>query len=368
MTRALPPLLLLVGLGLCLPFVEVGEAAPAATAPTAAGTPRAGDYVRGVGLGLFASDPQWDYGPMLEEIRARGASDVLIVVNAYQSDRFAHDIRPWPGHSPSHPTVARTLGQARALGLRVALMPVVRLRSRRPGEWRGTIMPAAGADAWFAAYREFALPLLDAAADAGAVRFYVGSELSALEHHGDHWRALVAEARTRFGGKLSYSANWDRARDVDFWDALDEVALTAYFPMADTDGMPDREALARAWRGPQRAFAWLSQRHGLPVIVSEVGYASQRGAARAPWDDYRSDEVDLPLQVRLYEGFCDALPATPAVAGFYVWNWFGVGGPLDVGFSPRGKPAAAVLQDCFARAGAFGLARVGAVGREKRDG
>ena len=51
----------------------------------------------------------------------------------------------------------------------------------------------------------------------------------------------------------------------------------------------------------------------------------------------------------LYRGFCDAFAQTPSVSGFYVWNWFGFGGPRDAGFTPRGKPAAHELAKCFAR-------------------
>ena len=57
-------------------------------------------FVRGVALGLFATDSDWDYGPLVTEIADRGATDVLIVVNAYQSNRFTSDIQAMPGRTP----------------------------------------------------------------------------------------------------------------------------------------------------------------------------------------------------------------------------------------------------------------------------
>ncbi len=211
-------------------------------------------YVRGVALGLFATDPSWDYGPLIEEIRARGATDVLIVVNAYQSDRFASDIGPHPGRSPSETTVARTLAQVRRAGMRVALMPVVRLQRRGSHDWRGVIAPADGLDAWFEAYRRFVVPLARVAQNAGAQRFVVGSELGSLEPYQDHWRALILKLRDDFSGVLSYSANWDHAHAVQFWDALDEVGLTAYFPLTSRDEPSSVESLTRAWRAPRAAI------------------------------------------------------------------------------------------------------------------
>ncbi|MBT8469105.1 MAG: hypothetical protein KJN97_10180 [Deltaproteobacteria bacterium] len=306
-------------------------------------------YVRGVALGMFATDPGWDYGPLIEEIRARGATDVLVVVNAYQSDRFASDIAPRPGHSPSEVTVARTLAQVRRAGMRAALMPVVRLRRRTSHEWRGVIAPADGLDAWFDAYRRFVVPLARLGQDAGAQRFVVGSELGSLEPYQDHWRALISELRDEFSGVLSYSANWDHAQAVLFWDALDEVGLTAYFPLAASDEPSSAESLARAWRAPRAAIEDLRQRIGKPVLITEIGYPSQRNAAGRPWDDTSSAELDLRLQQRLYRSFCDAFSQTPSISGFYVWNWFGFGGPRDLSFTPRGKPAANELAKCFER-------------------
>ena len=306
-------------------------------------------FVRGVALGLFATDPQWDYGPLVEEIRARGATDVLVVVNAYQSNRFASDIAPRPGHSPSEATVARTLSQVKRAGMRAALMPVVRLQTRGPHDWRGVIAPADGLDAWFESYGRFVLPLARIAEDAGAQRFVVGSELGSLERYEEHWRPLISEVRERFSRTLTYSANWDRSRSVEFWDALDEVGLTAYFPLASDGEPPSDDTLARAWRAPRAEIDALARRVGKPVLITEVGYASQRSAADHPWDDTSVAAVDLRLQQRLYRGFCDAFAQAPSVSGYYVWNWFGFGGPRDAGFTPRGKPAASELAKCFAR-------------------
>ena len=309
------------------------------------------EFVRGVALGLFATNPEWDYGPLVDEIRARGATDVLVVVNAYQANRFSSDIALRPGRSPSHATVARTLHQVKQAGMRAALMPVVRLSARAPHEWRGVIAPADGLDAWFDAYRRFVLPLARLAEGAGAERFIAGSELSSLERYENHWRGLFTELRAVFSGTLTYSANWDRADAVPFWDALDEVGLTAYFPLVPEEGEPkppSAEALARAWQTPRTAIEALATRAGKPVLITEVGYPSQSLAAGRPWDD-TADGVDLGLQQTLYRGFCDAFAKTPSLGGFYVWNWFGVGGPRDGSFTPRGKPAAGELAKCFAR-------------------
>lgn len=305
-------------------------------------------FVRGVALGLFSGDPGWDYGALIDEIRARGATDVLVVVNAVQSDRFSSDIEMRRGHSPSEVTLARTLRQIRDAGMRAALMPVVRLAERQPHEWRGVIAPADGLDAWFASYGRFVLPLARVAEAERVGRFVVGSELSSLEAYGPRWRTLIHDVRAVFTGTITYSANWDHANAVPFWDALDEVGLTAYFPLG-SDALASARAVAEAWKVPRTVVENLGTKLGKPVLVTEIGYPSRQGAATRPWDDSATAPVDLDAQRRLYRGFCDAFAETPSVSGFYVWNWFGFGGPRDGGFTPRGKPAAAELENCFAR-------------------
>jgi hypothetical protein len=326
--------------------------------------------VRGVALGLFASDPDWDYGPMLRELAARDATDVLIVVQLSQDDRFASELTlasTGSTHAPTERTLVRTLRQARALGLRVGLMPIVHLRRREAHEWRGMLAPADGLDAWMRSYRAALLPLVEHAEAAGVTRFVIGSELSSLEPFDDAWRALARDVRARFSGRLVYSTNWDRLHGdatlppVAFWDAVDEIGLTAYFPLADTDDAPSEAALVDAWRAPHDAIAALSRRTGKPVVLTEVGYPSRRGALRSPWDGgprsasdpagARADavRVDLEQQRRGFAAFCDVFAASDAIEGFYAWNWFGVGGARDDGFSLRGKPAAAELERCFSR-------------------
>ena len=52
------------------------------------------------------------------------------------------------------------------------------------------------------------------------------------------------------------------------------------------------------------------------------------------------------LQAELLRAFCEAYEARPG-AGYYLWNWFGVGGSRDASHTLRGKPAAGVVAWCM---------------------
>lgn len=293
--------------------------------------------VRGASLGLFASEPAYDYDAMVGEIASRGASDLWVVDRIVQRDLGANTLRRVPGQSPSLATVRRTLRQGRSRGLRLGLMLIVGLEERAPGEWRGRIEPR-DRDGWFASYESHLVALAQIAAAEGVTRLVIGSELNGLEADGERWRALAALVRAHFDGELVYSANWDRYTAVPFWDAVDAIGVSAYFPV---DGPEDARATWARELAAMESFA-----HGKPVILTEVGYPAHADAARFPWDETRPAAVDTSLQASLLGAFCDAYAARPG-AGYVVWNWFGVGGPRDGGYSPRGKPAAQRFERCM---------------------
>lgn len=299
---------------------------PVAAAPKA---------VCGVALGLFASDPSWDYGPMLDEIAAHGATDALLSVPWVQDDVHAATLAPQPGQSPSDDALRRTIAQAQDRGLRVSLMPVVRLRTRAPGAWRGALDPA-DRDAWFAAYGALLLDHARLAEALGVTRLVVGSELTSLEGDVERWEALVGDVRAETGATLTWSANWDAFDRSPLWPLLDEVGVSAWFAPAD------------GWAAPRRRLSAVKAATGKPVLFTEVGYPARATAAERPWDHAGSAPLDLGLQASLVRSLFREFADDNVVDGMFVWNWFGEGGASAADYTPRGRPAAGVIKRRFA--------------------
>lgn len=307
-----------------------------------ASSPVQHNTARGASLGLFATDQDYNYGVMLQEMRARGASDVLIAYRLMQEDVRSSNMHRTPGESPSLSTLRRTLRQARRLGLRVGLMPIVGIENRDEGEWRGSITCGGEPDDWFEHYTAEILEAASLAEEAGASRLVVGSELNGLERFDGEWRTLIRRVREHFAGTVTYSANWDRYEALAFWDELDEVAVSAYFQM---DTSADERAAA-LWTLHLENLRDFAQAMGRPLLLSEVGYPAHADAAEYPWDETRDARLDTAEQARLLRSFCEAhVPARHG--GYYVWNWFGRGGPRDAGYTLRGKPAADVFERCM---------------------
>jgi hypothetical protein len=325
-----------------------GGLAPAA--PAAAGTPAAPPGAparetprdeprqRGVALGLFAEDVGFSYGPLLAEIVALGATHVALIVPLYQTDGGSHDLGLHTRLSPTMERIAEAIRAARRDGLEVTLFPIVRLSAPRAGEWRGTLAPRDEA-AWFARYGDLLGQLASLASVTGASRLVIGSELSSLDGKLDRWRPVVEGVRGVFGGKLVYSANWDHYRDARLFDLVDEEGITGYFNLRDAKAPADDVTLEAGWRRVRAELeAWRVGREH-PLVFTELGYRSRAGATATPWDEGSHGTPDLEEQRRGFAAFRRAWTGALDLAGVYIWNWYGWGGPGTTGYTPRGKPA-----------------------------
>jgi hypothetical protein len=173
---------------------------------------------------------------------------------------------------------------------------------------------------WFASYEAYVMPYVREAQAAGADAFCVGRELDATVRLREaDWRRLIASIRREFAGPLTYSANFDTWHGLGFWDALDFIGVSAYFPLADGSD-PSPAELEAGW---ERALAPLESAHRRwrkPVLLTEVGYPSIATAARTPWREERTP-ADVWLQARCYDATLRALSRRPWVEGAFFWLW-----------------------------------------------
>lgn len=306
----------------------------------------------GVAVTPYSQDPDrgLTFDGMVDDIAALGASDVAVVVQWSQASVRSNQIMPHPKQTQDEAVVRGMMRRARQKGLRVMLFPILWVEQRGPNLWRGTLSPE-NPGLWWATYRTFVLHFADLAREEGAVLFSVGSELGSMEGDASRWRDLIAAVRARFPGKLVYSANWDHYADVPFWDALDYIGLTGYHRLAagPPPAVPSQAELDERWAGIRTVILdWREHRHpGRPLLFTEVGYPSLQGAAWRPWEYTLGGDVDLEEQRRCWLAFARAWAGDSGLAGFYAWNWWGVGGPDDGNYTPRHKPAEGVLRAFF---------------------
>jgi hypothetical protein len=300
-------------------------------------------FQRGISIGLYSEDPDWSYADAFEEMRRLGATHTAIAVPWYIATARDVDVFAHPRYTVPLSTVERAMDDARKSGLEIFLFPYLYVEDKSRGGWRGKLAPR-DLDAFFSSYSEFILRFAHIAEEHMAPLLSIGSELGSLEKHEGRWRDLASRVREIYGGELVYSANWDHYQSVPFVDALDYAGVSGYFELvdkrSDPPDEPDMERLVHSWREQHLRLMRMSRRAEKPLILTEVGYRSQRGAAARPWHDSCDAGVDLEVQRRCYEAVRRVWAKEPRLAGIYFWNWYGIGGPEDTDYTPRGKPAA----------------------------
>ena len=144
---------------------------------------------------------------------------------------------------------------------------------------------------------------------------------------------------------MIYSANWDAYETMPFWHLVDAIGVAAYFEVGK-DGTT-LESMRAAWSQHRDALELFARAKGKSLVLTEVGYPSMLEGARWPWHYSRKAPIDLDEQARAYRAFIEVWQDRPALRGVFFWNWEGEGGPRDTGYTPRGKPAEALLRGWF---------------------
>ena len=165
---------------------------------------------------------------------------------------------PDSAKTPSDASLTRAIASARSAGLEVILKPHVDVLD---GTFRGDIQPADRA-AWFQSYKLFIGIYADLAARSGVGYFSVGTELKSLSGETESWKSVIDNVRGKFGGQLTYAANWDEVFQVQFWDALDIIGVDAYFPLSQKGETPTPESLAGGLAAQRRRSAGRSVSSG----------------------------------------------------------------------------------------------------------
>lgn len=215
-----------------------------------------------------------------------------------------------------------------------------RIAMRSDADWRQ----------WFAGYEAYILPYARQAREAGADVFCVGRELdtSVLQREAD-WRRVIARVREAYPGPLTYSANFDTWTGIRFWDALDFIGVSAYFPLSDRPdpGVAEIEAGWDRWLAP---LDEARRRWGRAVLLTEAGFPSIGTAAQAPWREGRV-APDVALQARCYEATLRALGRRPWIEGAFFWLWERSAAPAfrDTSHAIVDKPASFALARWYAQ-------------------
>ncbi|MBT8233259.1 MAG: hypothetical protein HKO66_00975 [Saprospiraceae bacterium] len=233
---------------------------------------------------------------------------------------FGND-HQWWGETPRGAT--STIKLAKENGLKVMLKPQLWMH----GSWVGDLSFDNEKDweSWETDYTDYILTFAKIAESQGVEMLCVGTEFKkAVSARENYWRALIAKIRDLYSGLLTYSANWDEFESVPFWDDLDVIGVSAYFPLTET-ATPSVKELAKKWKPIKKKMSSLCRKYDKQILFTEYGYLSVDGCAGKTWE-LEKKRTSLPSNElaqsnaleALYTSFCDE----DFWAGGFKWKWY----------------------------------------------
>jgi hypothetical protein len=290
----------------------------------------------------------------MEQMASLGVNWVAVLATSYQDKHNSPKVYPQMDKTPSDQSLIFAIRKLHELKFKIMLKPHLDIVEGN-GKWRGEIGFDSDTDwqAWFDSYTAFILRYADIAAKENVEIICIGTELTnAALTQPERWRELIKKVREVYKGQLTYAANWDKEfKEIAFWDALDYAGIDPYFPLV-TSTRPQVEELKSAWQDWLKSIEEWQKKINKPVVFTEIGYKSSRDAADEPWQHASMGELDLVLQVNLYQALLETFWEKPWFYGAYWWYWGTnprMGGENNRGFTPQNKPAQDVIKEWYTK-------------------
>lgn len=301
------------------------------------------EYIKGINFAPFPrrgllSSPQAE-GSFEEMCRLTGCNTVILTPAGVQKNAFS-EVIDWQGsHTPDDEELEALIRKAHQKGLRVFLKPTVNCLD---GTWRAHIgffekdVPCEPKwPNWFANYTAFQLHYAKLAQRTGCEMFIAGCEMVKTEHRQEDWRKVVASIRSAYEGPVSYNTDKYQEEQVGWWDAVDVISSSGYYPIDDWQRQLDR-------------IETVVERHKKPFFFAETGCMSITGSQYVPNDWELNGTWNEEEQAQWYRVMFEACAGRSWVEGMALWDW-----PAELAqpapYSIYNKPAQQVVREYYGR-------------------
>jgi mannan endo-1,4-beta-mannosidase len=268
----------------------------------------------------------------------------------------------------------RAIQLARDNNLKIILKPVVNVKD---GTWRSWIKfnnkngkkDMQAWQQWWNDFEAFLLYYAKIAEETGCEMLCLGCEMGSTEEFEDNWRALITKIRKIYKGVLTYDANHGREDMITWWDAIDVISLSAYYPVGtddvnlalkdDLSKVPPSDSsvkdMKKRWLPIKKRLAAISSKYKRPILFIELGVCSAKGYSAAPWTHHNPEAIyDGDEQRRFFQATIETFWDEPWFIGFTWWGWLPHLYTLeeaksDTDFSVYGKPAEKLVTEWYSK-------------------
>ncbi|OMF23491.1 1,4-beta-xylanase [Paenibacillus sp. FSL H8-0548] len=274
------------------------------------------DYIGGMTWGWTGIRGTWT-GPRAErsmELMAErlNVNWTAVTLAALQDHAQATEINFREAPTVTDDEVRHAIRKAKELELKVCLKPVVNCAN---GTWRAHInffdldVPCEPKwSDWFASYTEFILHYAQIAEEMGCEMLCIGCEMVQTDRREQEWRQLIAAVRSIYSGIVTYNCDKYQEGEVQWWDAVDVISSSGYYPID-------------AWEEQLDRIEQVVAKFDKPFFFMEAGCPSREGSQYIPNDWGLSGAPSEETQRRFYESMFEHSDKRIWVGGFMLWDW-----------------------------------------------
>lgn len=273
-------------------------------------------YIRGFTFGWDAKKGDFFKSSAKESLqlmKERTNSDtVIIALAALQDHPQSTEIDYMGEHMVSDEELEKMIDFSHSIGLRVILKPTINCKD---GTWRAHInffdmeIPCEPKWAdWFLSYTDYQLHYARIAEKTGCEMFIVGCEMVQAERRVDEWTKLIKMVKAEYNGLVTYNTDKYQENQVQFWDAVDVISSSGYYPIDD-------------WENQLNRIESIIQKYNKPFFFAEAGCPSRTGSSYVPNDWSLDGEINLKEQAQYYRQMFNACKNRHWIKGFGLWDW-----------------------------------------------
>lgn len=305
------------------------------------------EYIKGMTFAAFAGRGCLEHKEAYQSVDAlierTGVNFITLVPNGIQETPQSETIDYNTKATMSDEELINMVNYIHSKGVKVALKPTANCKN---GTWRAHIsffdkdVPCEPKwRNWFASYTNFQLHYAEIAEKTGCEMFIAGCEMVMSEHRETEWRKLIEDIRSKYSGPVSYNTDKYQEDNIKWWDCVDVISSSGYYPINDWDSQLDR-------------IEKVVKEFNKPFFFAEAGCMSTEGSAGVPNDWRIKGALNLKEQADWYRSAFEAAKKRDFVQGFCFWSWNWKQHSLkaalkDGGYDIYGKPAEEVVREFY---------------------
>lgn len=251
----------------------------------------------------------------IDEMIVRCAVNTVTIAVVARQEHSYSTVIDWNGnHILRDDQIEELITYTKSRGQKVILKPML---NTMDGYWRAYIrffdedVPCEPKwSDWFQSYTEYMLHFAELAEKNKVDMLIIGCELVGTDHKAVEWRKLVSEVRKVYSGLITYNCDKYQEHNVIWWDVLDVISSSGYYPIGD-------------WKNQLQRIEGVVRKFNKPFFFSEAGCPSTAGAAQVPndWQVIGKGSVDLEEQANYFTTMFENCSKVKWHYGYSIWDW-----------------------------------------------